>query len=391
MKLRERLVVLGLLYCIIPFAAKAQCDNESRIITYDSIFTGTGNDIYEFIFPKFDASLGTLTAVEFQTVVTVHYGFNLENTDYSSTNNYRVRVSRLDEFYHPDFLSIPLTIENDKTYGPFRLGPNDGVYGSGKDYVSVDPVFPYQNDTIIKRSFNTADFLGLGTVSMEYWTNTFSATMGGVNNIKTEKANDTMHVTISYIYCKESALPADFSYFSARKEGSNISLNWQVENEEDGRIYSIEKSTDGRNFESIKNIPSRPGGNLQAGYRTVHTPASGDNGKMIFRIKQINPDGTEKLSDVRVVNLGGKGMESLKLFPNPAVSQISVLFNSNSDRNDWTLEVFSINGKLVERRTVKRKLLETIHFDNKYSKGMYIVKAGNIATGEITTERFIIH
>lgn len=383
-------MVLGLLLFLFPYGSHAQCDNEFRIVTYDSIFTGTGNDVFDFVFPKFDASLGTLTAVEFQTVVTVSYGFNLENTDYSSTNNYRVRVSRMDEFYHPEFLYIPITVETNQMYGPYKLAPNDGLPGQGDDYVSEGPVYPYYQDTIIRRSFNTADFLGIGNVSMEYWTSTFSATMGGVNNIKTERANDTMHVTIRYVYCSESALPADITYFAARREGNNISLNWQVQNEEPGRIYVVEKSTDGRNFEPVNKMPSQLSGSGPSGYRTVYTLTGRDSGKLIFRIRQIQPGGSEKISDMRIVDIGGKTPESLKLFPNPAKDQISVLFN-NTGRDNWTIEVFSISGKLIEKRKIQRKLLETIYFDSRYSKGMYVIKAVNTETGETATERFIIH
>lgn len=374
-------------FCVLPFFGKAQCETELRIVTYDSIFYGTGNSFYNFNFPKFDPLLGTLVGVEFQTVVTVKYGFTIENFEAGPTN-YRVRLYRDDEFSSPS-LQTPLLTTTLKNFGPFLLGGNDRIPSSGPDYREFGPLIIMDKDTIVKTAFNTADYLGEGRVDIEYSTFTYSTTMGSVNNHKIESAFDTMQVSISYIYCSTSLLPADFRSFTAVKKQGLIALNWQVENDETGRRYEIEVSRDGKNFATYRNLPSRPGNNEVGNYLSDYELQSGESGKLLFRIKQTDVDGSVKYSALRIVDIGDSVIPRLKVFPNPAAETVNILF-SNHVRGEWDVEIFAMDGKLIDRFRFNQKLSATIQLGQKYRKGIYIIRARNKAGGESFSERLVV-
>src|SRR5204863_7862216 len=54
------------------------------------------------------------------------------------------------------------------------------------------------------------------------------------------------------------------------------------------------------------------------------------NGTVYYRLKQVDLDGTSSYSNVVAVNCKS-GFESVELFPNPANTELTVLFNESED------------------------------------------------------------
>src|SRR5689334_4512132 len=138
MKTRERFIA-WLCCTIISTTAAAQCANPMTTISYDTVVTGSGNDSYVFSFPKFDPTLGTLISVNVINKVTLKYSFQLENKESFTINNYKVRVVREDDI-SSDALQVPIEFTHQQTYGPYILGGNDGITGSGPDFTSQGPL-----------------------------------------------------------------------------------------------------------------------------------------------------------------------------------------------------------------------------------------------------------
>jgi len=66
-------------------------------LTYDTLIPGTGNTSHTFSFAKFDPALGTLVAAKINSVVSVNYGFTLENVE-TVPRDFTVTVGRIDNF-----------------------------------------------------------------------------------------------------------------------------------------------------------------------------------------------------------------------------------------------------------------------------------------------------
>lgn len=189
-----------LLLCFGSFLLNAQCVSPLESVTFDSTVTGAGNAYHTFTFPKFDASLGTLVEVVIRAEVTLRYRFELENREAVNINNYRVRVVRDDEI-SGNAIPVPITHNYQRTYGPYSLTASDGVPGSGSDYLSLGPVYAMNHQVIESTLYNTADYLGGGTVSMDYMAATYSIVFGSVNYNYNGTAEDTVRMTVTYRYC----------------------------------------------------------------------------------------------------------------------------------------------------------------------------------------------
>lgn len=218
MKTSNRLLTC-IITCIVSTAEiDAQCTSgvTPTLLTYDSTVTGVGSAPYVFTFPQFDASLGTLMNVRIQSVVTLYYTFSLENTEVSSRDveHYLNRVDRITSSVLPSQINNSYTSD---PFGPYTLAGNDGVTGTGPDYVYVSNAPILLNDTVVNRvQYNTAAFLGTGTINFNYRTIPGSTTYGGVVGSPIPPSiTDIIKFNISYQYCPTLVLTSN-STFSAK-------------------------------------------------------------------------------------------------------------------------------------------------------------------------------
>lgn len=162
---------------------------------------------------------------------------------------------------------------------------------------------------------------------------------------------DGLRNNLDYGYVGNSAtvLPVELLSFEAeRTEGNSTLISWQTTNEVNHDFFTIERSTDKRNFEIVGKI-----------YEASHVideiknyifvdenlPQSED---VYYRLKQVDYDGDFAYSEVRHVGLNSK---DLSVFPNPlaAGNDISVKFNSEN-AGDRNISLFNVEGKLVFRK-----------------------------------------
>ena len=113
---------------------------------------------------------------------------------------------------------------------------------------------------------------------------------------------------------KFAVLPVTLKDLTATRLGNNkISVEWNVEYENNVAGYEIEKSLDGVNFKKVS---------FQNAYSTNSTAATYNwidenpfNGNNFYRIKMVDKDGQFKYSKVVFVALNVKG--NISIFPNP--------------------------------------------------------------------------
>jgi hypothetical protein len=376
-------VPVYLLLCFLPFCTIAQCAAPLSVVAVDSIVTGTGNSSYTFSFPKFDPALGSLVEVRLQAEVTLRYHFHLENKENIAINNYRVRVVRDDELSGSALLT-PLASTHQGNYGPYALAAYDGIDGAGPDYTAEGPMYVLDHQQINHAVYNTADFLGSGNVTVDYAASTYSIVFGSVNYNFNGTAEDTVRMIVTYIYCPSSSLAADITSFTAIKmNDDNIRLRWTAPNEKAGRKYTIEKSSDGRNFRDVSSLQASTGS-----YQQTYAPASNESGKIVFRLRQTEIDGTVKHSPIRVVDIGKKATGIL-LYPNPSNGAFNVMF-SNTTRGDWSVSILSQDGRTLRQYEFNRALTGRINLQGQLAAGAYFIKAVNKKTMEQSIQQLIL-
>jgi len=381
-------IIAYIIALISSVSASAQCVDQLQSITHDTVVTGSGNGFFAFSVPKFNAPVGTLVEVKVRSEVTLSYYFELENRETFSINNYRVRVAREQEI-SSEALMTPLTHSSQRTYGPFTLAGADGVAGSGADFVTRGPMYVMDHTVIENTVYNTGDFLGQGSINFDYSSLDYSIVFGSVNYNYNGTAEDTLHFSITYTYCPTWFLNADVTSFTAVKRDNDlVDIQWITHNEKHNRKYELQISTDGRRFVGVAKFPAKTVTETST-YRYQHRFEPGGARKQIFRLKQIEQDGTVKYSPVRIVELKGSTEGRPGIYPNPATGPANLLFH-NSKRGNWDVEVFSLSGHLLKRYRFSNALTAKINTNRELSKGMYMVKMTNRDSQEMFIERLMV-
>ncbi len=370
------LVVLLISTTLLQQTSIAQCNDGqyAHSISYDTVFAGGGNDLYPFTFPQFDPSLGTLVKVGIETVITVKYNYQLENTD-ANPIIYRVRVNRSDDI-NCSALTAPLSSNLSKTLNTHLLQSSDPFPSAGNDYVEVGPVYAYNNYPInYNVNGQVAGFMGNGQVNFEYASTTDSYPSGSSHYLYRTSATDSISFKLTYYYCNLNFLPADIMNFSATPvSATSVHLTWYTPNDVAGEKYEVEKSVDGKSFSAVQSLVStRTGG---SNYQHTYQAVTEDGTKLFFRIKQYEQGGGIKYTAVRTVVLTTKLAPAMKVYPTVVTDYMRVFF-SNIPKDDWTIRVVDMNGRLVQQTDIAKSDYARLSLPGTLNKGIYVVQAEN--------------
>ncbi|HTE26488.1 choice-of-anchor E domain-containing protein [Flavitalea sp.] len=386
----SRSLLVCIFICIVPVAIiKAQCTGPitSTVITYDTSVVGVGKAPYIFTFPKFDATLGTLTSVRVQSVVSIQYSFTLENLDYSP-RTLRHRFYRYDDITSPA-VSFSHSSEYESPNYSFSMVPGfDDVRGSGPDVVVAGPLTVISADTLVNRTlFNTAAFMGPGNIAFNY------ATDGDVNLTSATgyfgSTTDIIKFNISYVYCSALILTSSTINLNVEKSGAlSAMVKWTNSNESQAASYEVMVSSDGKNFTTAAMIPANGTftnniGSYQYKYE-FNQPAR----TLYFRIKQINKDNKLEYTVIKPVSWQPRE-QTVHFIADQAGSSIYSNLPTAGGAA-WNVDLFGVNGQLLQRNQLRATTNSTMVMKQKLQRGVYIIRAINNSTKEVITQKLLI-
>jgi hypothetical protein len=122
-----------------------------------------------------------------------------------------------------------------------------------------------------------------------------------------------------YLFASDALLPVELSAFTATAlTKERVQLNWLTLTESGNSHFDIERSTDGRNFTFLGAVAGAGDSAEEQWYDFVDEAAV--PGLNYYRLRQVDFDGTETLSEVRQVMVEGE--TRLSVYPNPAVNEL---------------------------------------------------------------------
>jgi hypothetical protein len=172
-------------------------------------------------------------------------------------------------------------------------------------------------------------------------------------------------------------LPVRLLSFSGRPMSSNsIQLNWVTELEVNNKHFEIQRSLDGKNFQTVAIVMSIDGSGTKAYKLTDNIPA-GSSSKVYYRIKQVDLDEKYSISNVITINLTETNNFFVKLAPNPVGNEFSITLENNSSPVS-AIRIVDMNGREIFRKNLAG-LNTTMHrFDarqaNMQKPGLYVAE-----------------
>ncbi|MCU0395096.1 MAG: endonuclease [Chitinophagaceae bacterium] len=140
-----------------------------------------------------------------------------------------------------------------------------------------------------------------------------------------------------------SALPVHLLDFRGVLKGSDVELQWLTENETAFDRFEVQRSRNGRDYSTIGTV--KAGGLRQ--YRFTDK-AEGFSGRVYYRLKMIDQDGSSRLSQVFSVHL--KPQVRFQVYPNPASSRVTLELGSAAFTG--TIAVTDMTGRVLLSRQV---------------------------------------
>ncbi|QEC43349.1 T9SS type A sorting domain-containing protein [Pseudobacter ginsenosidimutans] len=120
-------------------------------------------------------------------------------------------------------------------------------------------------------------------------------------------------------------LPVRFISFEAARSGDDVKLAWKVAEEVNVSGYHVERSADGRIWNTISFVPFNPAPTAEKLYTLIDRDPLGTIN--YYRIRQQDLDGRVKYSDVRFVRFNSENME-VRLYPVPVTSVLKLNIQS---------------------------------------------------------------
>ncbi|KAA0993381.1 T9SS type A sorting domain-containing protein [Dyadobacter aurulentus] len=167
----------------------------------------------------------------------------------------------------------------------------------------------------------------------------------------------------AFTFGANSALPVTLVAFNARKEGSSALLKWSTTAETNSEHFEIERSGNGKSWNTIGMITSKGESAVLVDY--TFTDASPLDGENLYRLRMVDKDETFAYSSIR--NLTFDLGKSQFLYPNPARDVVYI----KEAENVTTVSILDLKGTIIQNAELTQNGTFRVA---ELTAGMYIVK-----------------
>jgi len=181
-------------------------------------------------------------------------------------------------------------------------------------------------------------------------------------------------------------LPVKFSYLNVAKGNGFNTLNWKAACNSAEVTFTIERSTDGRNYNAINSITATQARCAQPFNYVDNNSLSGT---VFYRIKSVEISGLVTYSTIVKVSGQQTDMQITSVLPNPVINQAELSI-STSKKDQVELLIVSMDGKVLQRSSVLIGAGSSIISLDvaTLQKGIYMIK-GTFSNGQTNTLKFI--
>ncbi|MES2559110.1 MAG: T9SS type A sorting domain-containing protein [Bacteroidota bacterium] len=268
-----------------------------------------------------------------------------------------------------------------------------GIYGNDNIHLdlSVRPL-SLVNDTIklnvsgvvgaYQLRFNNGDQIAvaehvflfdtyLSTVTDLKVTDTYSFNI--VSGVPASTGLNRFYIVVS----NNASLPVKLLQFNARKTAAKqVTLKWSTANEVNSKEFVVERSADGKQYNSIATVGAAGNTNKLMHYETRDEQPMRYN---YYRLKQVDLDGSVYYSQVQYVMM--EEVTGAKLYPIPAQQELTL----ENDVPVKSVKVYDVSGHLVN--TIQGTGIITQIDVSKLKTGVYILEYTD-ETGTETKVKF---
>jgi hypothetical protein len=163
-----------------------------------------------------------------------------------------------------------------------------------------------------------------------------------------------------------AALPIKLVAFNGRTNGNANFLYWNTAAEDNGDLFILERSINGRDFAFVHSFPAK--GKPSTYEFTDYEAPAGTN---FYRLQEKNIDGVTNYSNILKLFIKNASDLILSAYPNPAMEQVTIKVRGSIPA-DATIEIYNSKGSLIN--TLSNITGETKVDLRAYARGVYFIK-----------------
>jgi len=184
-----------------------------------------------------------------------------------------------------------------------------------------------------------------------------------------------------YIVISANTLPIELISFDGKRNQNSVDLSWSTASEINNDYFTLERSTNGVDYEFVAKVVGVGNSNQKLDYSFVDRYVT--NEVKYYRIKQTDFDGT--MVCFKPISIGSVfGNDSkVEVYPNP--NSTSIITFSGASPELYELTVLSTSGSVIN---VQQLTNPTISIP-ELTAGFYILQFKNSATGEIQNVKYL--
>ncbi len=210
-----------------------------------------------------------------------------------------------------------------------NLMTNDQLPGDNEIYTPVIVAAP-TSGTLVVNTDGTFTF----TPDPSFTGGTVTFTYNLVDNGYSPATSNVATVTLNYP--APMILPILLLDFSADVHGSDVDLEWSVDNNDEGNYFEVQKSVDGKSFVTIDKVYANE-------HSVVYTSRDEHlSSNVHYRLKIVNDDGSVTFSKTILVKGSGL-LGPVQVLENPVQNVIRFTLHASNEAVQ-SLQIFSITG-----------------------------------------------
>lgn len=165
-------------------------------------------------------------------------------------------------------------------------------------------------------------------------------------------------------------LPVTLLSFTAQRDVNVNLIKWSTSQEINSHHFVLERSSDGRNYTAITQVPAAGNSNDTRYYSfTDNNPGIGIN---YYRLQMVDIDNSSKYSAIRIVR--NEGIADVAVYPNPVkdVLQVSITADKAGKGN---MIITNMNGHAIYKKPINvGKGINNFYVDmNPFAGGAYLI------------------
>ena len=144
--------------------------------------------------------------------------------------------------------------------------------------------------------------------------------------------------------CSCNSLPISITEFTVQKKDDNVVIKWETASETNNDFFSLERSTDGKTWETVYTCKGAGNSTETNIYSFVDTEV--ETGMVYYRLKQTDYDGNSTYSKIQSIDIIPNSTSEFTVYPNPSnPNNVNIIISSKEDK--VILQVTDNIGRII--------------------------------------------